>query len=688
MPSTEKNINEVVSALLELPQDFQIIEAQMDRYWRAAEGHSVWSPVGRKCIEFFENNQWTEEERELLRSEGRPCLTLNKVRPLINLIEGYFQQNRYDIKFMPGFDGTGVMSVAETLNALAKQTSEMNQSNWKDSDVFAEGIKAGRGYWDIRLGFERNMLGEIVECTKDPFSILPDPEAESYDPNDLTTPWNFYIENRWLTPMEIYLLYGDKGTDAILKDWSGVAVDGMNYDYYNVDAMAPEKYFGLQESLSSRYDQRMGMYASPEHHINRNRRLVRTLDCQHLQLAKSRFFVNLETGEETEVPDSATNEQIARTIEWAKMRGDLAITMREGLKRRIRWTVTAGDRILYDEWSPYSRYTLVPYFPYFRRGKTQGLVEPLLDAQTEINKRRSAWLHIIMTSANSGWMYEEGALNDDMQAGLEEMGSRPGINIQYKKGFERPIKIEPSNLPVNIRQAEVDSTADIKEIANVNDSALGQLDVVQSGRAVQARQKQSMIGNNTAFDNFSRSRELKGRNYLHIYQRYYTEERIIRTRGDNGQEQQFTINQRDAAGQIVNNISLGKYEVAIDEMPISATFAEGRFAEAKEMKETGIAIPDDIMIDLSDLPRKDEIKQRLEEDRMLNVNRALMENAQIRGSMGVAPDVPMPAVTVPEGSFINQAVAPPPAPAPMPIPASQPPMQPPGGLPLPLPPQQ
>lgn len=688
MQPTEKQINSIVASLLELPQDYAIIEGQMDRYWRAAEGHKLWAMVARTCVDFYENIQWTQEELEVLKEEGRPVVTINKIRPLVNLIEGYFRQNRYDIRFMPGFDGSGVQSVADTLNALAKQTGEMNQSNWKDAEVFSDGIKTGRGFTDVRLGFEYNLMGDVVEMAEDPFSILVDPEAETYDPNDRSGGWGFFIKNRWLTPLEIYLLYGEKGSESILNDWAGIPIDGIPYDYFNIDALGPDKYFGLQETLSSRYDYRMGMYASPEHHINRNRKLVRVLDCQHKQLKKVRFFVNLETGEETEVPDTATNEQIARTIEWAKMRGDLAITMREGLKRRIRWTVTAGDRVLYDEWSPYGRYTIVPYFAYFRRGKTQGMVEPLLDAQREINKRRAAWLHVIMTCANSGWIYEEGALNDDMQAALEEMGSRPGINIEYKSGFQPPRKIEPSNVPVNIRQAEMDSTSDIKEIANVNDSALGQLDVVQSGRAVQARQKQSMVGNEALFDNFARTRELKGRNYLHIYQRYYTEERIIRIRGDNGKTEEYFANKIDAAGQIVNNLALGTYEVAIDETPVSATFAEGQMMLAKDLRDSGIPIPDDIMVDLSDLPRKEEIKQRLEEDRLVQVNKAQLENMQIRGGMGIPTEAPLPPVTVPEGSFINRVVANPPQMAPMPpAPAQMQPqvtVQPPGGLPLPL----
>jgi hypothetical protein len=58
---------------------------------------------------------------------------------------------------------------------------------------------------------------------------------------------------------------------------------------------------------------------------------------------------------------------------------------------RIRHTVTAADVVLYDDWSPYETMTVVPYFAYFRRGKTMGMVEDLLDPQREVNKRRSGF---------------------------------------------------------------------------------------------------------------------------------------------------------------------------------------------------------------------------------------------------------------------------------------------------------
>lgn len=674
----DKDITEL---MLDLPQDFNVIEGQWDRYYRACEGHELWAEVAAQCVRMFEGQQWTQEERMILESEGRPCITLNKIAPLVRLMMGYFRQNRYDIKYMPGHDGTGSQQVAETLSAISKHIAEHNQSDWKQAQMFQDGIQTGRGFLDIRLDFTHNMLGDVVHRLKDPFSIKIDPEAESYDPNDLEGGWGYYFDDRWVSPAEIYLQHGADAASNVLSNTGFQPLQHGNFGYWFEEGQAPDRTFGLDYFMTGNWNRgQYGHYASPFHHINRNRRLVRVLDCQHRVLKRCNYFMDLETGHETIIPEEVDRNKVARILEYSQLKG-MPITVRSGIRPQIRWTITAGDRILHDDWSPYDRYTITPFFPYFRRGKTLGMVHDLLDPQKEVNRRRSAFLHILMTTANSGWMYEEGSLDDDMQAALVEQGSRPGVHVEYREGFEAPRKIEPSATPVAMKKLEEDSNNDLKEISSVNDSALGNLDRVQSGRAIQARQRQSILGTEVYFDNFSRTRELFARQELSIVQKYYNEPRILNIRGVDGSMEQHSINIRQATGEILNNITTGVYTVAIDETPISTTWMQGQFAEAMELREAGVPIPEDILVDLSSMPRKDEIKQRLEEERMIRENAVKMENLGMRGQMGIPPNVPVPPVAVdglPPVEEVQQQGQMPIAPAGM---------QPPPGAPMPPPPQ-
>jgi hypothetical protein len=151
------------------------------------------------------------------------------------------------------------------------------------------------------------------------------------------------------------------------------------------------------------------------------------------------------------------------------------------------------------------------------------------------------------------------------------------------------------------------------KIAGINEAAMGQLDQTAiSGRALLARQRQAVIGKEGFMANFHRSKELCGRKLMELVQGHYTEERIIRVRGAGNDPVQKIINQRTAAG-IVNDVTLGSYSLAIDETPLSKTFLEAQFEELMRMKETGMPIPDEFIIENSNLINKTGMVAKMKE---------------------------------------------------------------------------
>ena len=308
----------------------------------------------------------------------------------------------------------------------------------------------------------------------------------------------------------------------------------------------------------------------------------------------------------------------------------------------MRHTITAADVVLYDDWSPYETFTVVPYFAYFRRGKTMGMVEDLIDPQTEVNKRRSVFLHIVMTTANSGWMFQKGALSDEMKELLEAEGSRPGILVEYEReAAQAPQRIQPAVPPTALEKAEEHAIRDLEEVSGINRSAQGNVDRVQSGRAVLARQKQAIIGAEQYFDNFARTRELIGRKLLELVQRFYTEQRLIRTRGEDGKDQDTIINQRLGADMVLNDVTSGAYLVAVDEAPMADTFQDQQFQDLVTMaKDLGIPIPPEIIVDASNVPRKREIIKRLRGLQQAQEQQAQQQQPQPGAMPGAPPQQP------------------------------------------------
>ena len=71
------------------------------------------------------------------------------------------------------------------------------------------------------------------------------------------------------------------------------------------------------------------------------------------------------------------------------------------------------------------------------------------------------------------------------------------------------------------------------------------------------------------------------------------------------------VNQMTPEGRIVNDLTLGEYDVVISTAPARDSFDEMQFAEAISLRSAGVAIPDDAIIEYSHLSKKAELAKRI-----------------------------------------------------------------------------
>ena len=591
--------------------NLDLIALQLDRWNRAAEAQRSWATVAKLCQDFLEGRQWSPDDAKKLEESGRYPLTLNRIAPLYRLLKGYLRMNRTQARYRPSSDGVSNQAGADAIGAVSKQLDEMNGAEWQDAEVFHDGIVTGRGYFDLRLKWQNNAFGEVGQQVLDNFAVYPDPEANTYDPGES---WSFVQISHWLSWNGIVEAFGPTAGNLVDARGAragrmfGTIVAGASWD----EEVTPERFFGLYEYLGDRNDfMTIGRLVpgSPYEHVDRHRKLIRVIECQHTMPAKVRQFVDLQTGLKKTIPDHWDNSRIQEVVAFMASRG-FPLAVAPGIVKKVRHTFTAADVLLYDDWLPYDSMTIVPYFPYFRRGKTMGMVEDLLDPQREVNKRRSVYLHIVMTTANSGWKYKKDTISDETKEMLENEGSKPGILIEHNDD-KGPQRIDPAVAPLALERLEKNAAQDIKEISGINDSALGNVDRVQSGRAILARQRQSVVGADDYFANFSRTREMRERKKMELVQNFYTEQRMVRYVDDSGDQQDTMINHRKGADLIVNDITTGKYLVSIDDAPLSSTFAGQEFDDMMEMVKAGVLIPPDEIVMTSNLPKKERIAMRM-----------------------------------------------------------------------------
>ena len=573
-------------------EQHELAKRQWASYVRARDnGHLDYVEIAKQCDAYYRGNQCDPADLSTLDDQGRPALTINTILPTINAVLGEQTTRRMDVSFKPR--GRGQQEIADVLTKLFMQIADNNKMDWIESQVFSDGLIQDRGWFDVRIDFDDHIQGEVRVTPKDPLDVLIDPDAKEYDPKS----WNEVFETRWMTLDEIEEQYGRSKADKLritVEQGSVLGSDSVEYE---------EARYG-DTSASVEYNQ--GNTTNPEE--NRALRSIRVVERQYYRLKECMFYVDSVTGDMREVP---YNWGKRKREQFADQFGLEILTKHV---RKVRWTTTADLIVLHDEWSPYDSFTLVPYFPYWRRGRPFGMVRNLISPQEQLNKISSQELHIVNTTANSGWIVETGSLNGMTADDLEEHGAETGLVLEFNRGSNPPAKIPPNQIPAGLDRISQKAALNIKQISGISDAMLGTDSPEVSGVAIQAKQNRGAMMIQVPLDNLTKTRQYLAEKILNLVQAYYTEERLIQITDETDplkRREPLTLNEVTPEGMIINDLTLGEYDVVIGTAPARDNFEEIQFAEAIQLRQVGVPIPDDLIVEYSHLQRKGEIAQRI-----------------------------------------------------------------------------
>lgn len=575
-----------------MPVNIETARRNWERYqWLRDNGHHAFMQKADRCERFFRGEQWDEATLARLHNQRRPALTVNKIISTISNVMGEQIYNRAEIAYRPR-SGAPEMT-AETLTKVFKQISDSNQLDWARSDMFADGIITSRGFLDVRMRFDDTLTGDVVISNINPKNVVIDADADQMDPDT----WKDLFITKWLTVDDIEHLFSKADADVFRGRSNSVFDAGYDSLDTRRDRFGSDGYgyipFGGQS------DDAAG--------VTRN---IRVLERQYRVLRTQEFFVEMETGDMRPVPENFDANRIA----FFKEKFGFAVIKKR--VPRIKWEVTADDVVLHDKWSPYEHFTIVPYFPYFRHGHTIGLVENLLGPQELLNKTTSQELHVVNTTANSGYKVKKGALSNMTAAELEERGAETGIVIEVNGDADKDVvKIAPNQVPTGLDRLSYKAEESIKSISGISDSQMGQDRADVAAKAIQAKRQAGTTNLVKPLDSLTRTDFLLARNVLNLVQTYYTEERILNITHDKitGETESFTINQMTPEGTIVNDLTIGEYDVVVSSVPVRETLEDSQFDQAVALRELGVQIPDTVLIESSRLNNKSQIVKQLEE---------------------------------------------------------------------------
>ena len=571
-----------------MPIDTALATKQWVRYaWARDNGHAQFVQKAEKCDAFFRGDQWDRADKARLEAVRRPALTINKILSTISNVLGEQIFNRAETSFRPR---SGAPSeVADILTKVFKQISDNNQLDWKRSDMFADGAITSRGFLDVRIGYGDSMQGEVIVDNLNPKNVIIDPDGEEYDPDS----WSEVFTTKWVTADDIAVLY-DKEDAEYLRNRE------QSFFPYGYDSI---------QAFRDRFGDRFNPMYTGDYDNSSVMRNIRLIERQYRLLDRQKHFVDPATGDMRPIPDDFDRNKIAL------MTSQYGLQVTTKLVRRIRWTVIADNVRLHDDWSPYKHFTVVPYFPYFRRGTTIGLVENLLGPQELLNKVSSQELHVINTTANSGWKVKTGSLTNMTVEELEEKGAQTGLVVEVTDVNDIE-KIQPNQVPTGLDRITYKAEEHIKTISGVSDSAQGFDREDVAAKAIQAKRQAGATNLAKPMDSLSRTDHILARNILDLVQQFYTEERIMTITHDEatGETETFAVNEVSPEGQIVNDLTLGEYDVVVSSVPRRETLEDSQFEQAVSLREMGVMIPDSVLIDSSRLMNKKDIIKQMQGD--------------------------------------------------------------------------
>lgn len=594
-----------------MPVNIELAEKVWLRYqYLRDNGHNEYIEKADKCEKFFRGLQWNLTDLANLQNQRRPALTINKILSTLSNVMGEQIYNRTDISFQPR--GESPAATAEALNMVFRQISDNNQLDWRRSDMFCDGIITSRGFLDVRLDFTDSMQGEVRISNVNPKNVLIDADAEQYDPDE----WNDVLTTKWMTWGDIGILY-NKADAEFLKDRSQ---SHFQYGFDSIertrDRFGPESQRGYFQESTQQSD------------VLRN---IRVIEQQKRVVAKQVFLVDTSTGDMRAVPDGWSREKIAHVA------STYGLGTIEKLIKRIRWTVIADSVVLHDEWSPFEHFTIVPFFPYFRRGNTIGLVENLIDPQELLNKVTSQELHVVNTTANSGWILKRGSLKNLTLEELEVRGAETGLILELDDVADAE-KIQPNQVPTGLDRVSYKAEEHIKTISGVSDYQTGSAREDVSAKAVQENLARGSLNQAKSNDSLNRTDYLLARAVISIVQRTYTEPRLVKITKNRmtGESDSVEVNMPTPEGTIANDLTIGEFDIVVTSVPHRQTLEAQQFDQAVALREQGVPIPDEVLIAHSALYKKDDILKKMEESKQSEEALRAQEVQRLSQELGLA----------------------------------------------------
>lgn len=512
----------------------------------------------------FENNDQTlwNDLYANLPANRRRQFNFNHIRPVINMISGHQRRNRKSTIVIPVENGD-----SQTADQFTKILLWLNQQEGvleTISESFHGALVTGMNLLQVWVDYRSDPVSgniKVDNCSYNSFLI--DPFFRKPDLSDCNAIW----KRTYLTKRECISLLPDMAREII----GLYGLDSRDGKFQ----FLPEQYnFQIQNLLT--YD-----------------------EFYYRDFRKQKMMVDTQTGE---------------TLEWRHennegLRAFLSaypqVTMIEQDVPTVRVAIVVQGKVMYDGPNPmgidsypfvpvFAYYNpQIPYFPY----RTQGVVRGLRDAQYLYNRRKAIELDILESQINSGWIYKENALVNPKDVFLSGQGR--GLALKEEANMADVQQIQSPQIPPSTIELSKILADEINLISGVNQELLGSAIDDKAGILSMLRQGAGLTTLQSLFDQLDRSQKLLGKLCIDLIQANFTPGKVKKILEDEEPSPHFY------------NKSFGTYNAAIEEGFNTTTQRQMQFAQLLQLRELGIPIPNDTLLEAATLQDKNKLIEKM-----------------------------------------------------------------------------
>ena len=476
-------------------------------------------------IKFAAGDQWPVEIQNSRNLESRPCLTINKIDAYIRQVTNQQRMQRPRIKVHP-VNNLADYKIAQVIEGITRHIEVNSNADTAYDTAFDYAVRMGWGYWRVNTRYvsEDSFDQEIfIDTIDNPFTVYFDPNSILPDGSD--------AERCLITTVM------DK---KVFKEYYPDADDGANFQQRSTgDDTA---------AWITKEDIRVAEFF----YVERERAKLYLLSDGTSGFADSdSFFARVEASGLTVVDE---RDSFRKVVKWMKCTSLEILEEKTMAGKYIPVVPCYGAQVIIDD-----------------KRKKYGLVRFAKDPQRMYNFWRTSMTESVALAPKAKWLLaegqDEGHENEWAQANIK---SSPVLRYKQKdiEGVPAPapVRLQPEPPPMGIMEAAGAISADLQMVLGVldpNQLPSGNI----SGKALQGQQNQVDLSNFHYYDNLTRSIRHTGKIILDLIPKIYDTQRVMRIIGSDGQPDMTTINEQNEIGEVLNDVTIGEYDVVMDTGP-------------------------------------------------------------------------------------------------------------------------